>query len=185
MRYANVTSTLALVAALGGSAYAATRVTGHDIADHSITARDIKRHALGAHVVRNAQLVDGNSVDVHSFRMSEGDTQTVLDAPPFKLTAHCGRYQGIHSPEVVAETSEPGSLYGFLQSKDAKEGWGPGKPYTVIASGDEVTDGGSFYTNYTFTALAPSGRSVNLLLGHGNDVVGSDCVVAVWSYGAR
>ena len=41
-RYAAVTSTLALVIALGGTSYAALVITGKDIKDNTVTSADIK-----------------------------------------------------------------------------------------------------------------------------------------------
>jgi hypothetical protein len=44
--YSNVTATLALFIALGGSAYAAVKVTGSDVVDGSLTGKDIKRKSV-------------------------------------------------------------------------------------------------------------------------------------------
>jgi hypothetical protein len=41
-RYAAVTSTLALVIALGGTSYAAAKITGRDIKDNTVTTADVK-----------------------------------------------------------------------------------------------------------------------------------------------
>ncbi len=40
--YATVASTAALVLALGGTSYAAVKITGADIADGSVTTKDVK-----------------------------------------------------------------------------------------------------------------------------------------------
>ena len=56
LTYANVTATLALFVAVGGTSYAALHVTGADIADGSITAKDIKRNALGAGAISERRL---------------------------------------------------------------------------------------------------------------------------------
>ena len=45
-RYAAVTSTLALVIALGGTSYAAVKITGADIKDGTVTTADVKNHNL-------------------------------------------------------------------------------------------------------------------------------------------
>lgn len=48
LTYANVVSTIALVASLtGGAAYAASQIGSKDIANNSITARDIAKNAIG------------------------------------------------------------------------------------------------------------------------------------------
>ena len=38
---------MALFAALGGSAYAATTITGADIKDGTVTGRDVKNRSIG------------------------------------------------------------------------------------------------------------------------------------------
>jgi len=46
-RHATAVAYLALFAALGGTAYAAVTVTGKNIKDGTITARDVKNSSLG------------------------------------------------------------------------------------------------------------------------------------------
>ena len=64
-RYANVTATLALFVALGGTSYAAVTITGADIEDASIKSPDL---ALGA--VTSAKVRNG-SLTVKDFRSGE------------------------------------------------------------------------------------------------------------------
>jgi hypothetical protein len=54
--YANVVATLALFVALGGSSYAALRISGRQIKAHTITARNIKRNSLGGAAIRESSL---------------------------------------------------------------------------------------------------------------------------------
>ena len=54
--YANVTATLALFVALGGGAYAATRITGHDIRPHSLIARNYKANSVTGKAVKERSL---------------------------------------------------------------------------------------------------------------------------------
>ena len=56
LSYANVVATLALFVALGGSSYAALSLTGRDIQDGSLTARDMKRDALGGKRIKESRL---------------------------------------------------------------------------------------------------------------------------------
>ena len=66
LTYANVTSSLALFVALGGSSYAALRIDSGDIANNSVrgvdvrnrtlSERDIKRNSLGARSIRESRL---------------------------------------------------------------------------------------------------------------------------------
>lgn len=54
--YANVTATLALFVALGGGAYAATAITGHDIRAHSLTARNYRANSVTGKAVKEKTL---------------------------------------------------------------------------------------------------------------------------------
>ena len=56
LSYANVMATLAVSIALGGSSYAALTVTGRDVANGSLTYRDLKRETLGGSRIRESQL---------------------------------------------------------------------------------------------------------------------------------
>jgi hypothetical protein len=46
LTYSNVTATLALFIALGGSSYAAFKVTGRNVVDGSLTGKDIKKRSV-------------------------------------------------------------------------------------------------------------------------------------------
>ena len=46
LSYANVTSTVCLFLALGGSAYATTAITGKDVKNGSLSSADVKDHSL-------------------------------------------------------------------------------------------------------------------------------------------
>jgi hypothetical protein len=56
LTYANVTATIALFVALGGSSYAAFKISGRDIRPHTITARNIKPNSMGGGSIREAKL---------------------------------------------------------------------------------------------------------------------------------
>lgn len=49
--YANVVATLALFVALGGSAYAVSKITGAEVKDRSLTSRDLKSNSVNGRVV--------------------------------------------------------------------------------------------------------------------------------------
>jgi hypothetical protein len=51
--YANVTATLALITALGGTAYAAVTVTGADVQNGSLTGADLRNGSVSAADIRN------------------------------------------------------------------------------------------------------------------------------------
>jgi hypothetical protein len=57
LTYANVTATLALFIAVGGSgAYAVSKITGGEIANRTITERNIRLHTLTARSINHARL---------------------------------------------------------------------------------------------------------------------------------
>jgi hypothetical protein len=57
--YSAVVSTVALFVALGGTSYAVTQITGRQIKDGTITARDVKQHSLSAESFKAGQLPVG------------------------------------------------------------------------------------------------------------------------------
>jgi hypothetical protein len=56
LTYANVMATIAVFVALGGSSYAAVRMTGKDVKDGSLTGRDIRAGSLTGKDVRRGSL---------------------------------------------------------------------------------------------------------------------------------
>jgi hypothetical protein len=54
--YANLTATLALFVALGGSSYAAVQLSGRDIRAHSLTARNYRRNSVNGAAVKEKSL---------------------------------------------------------------------------------------------------------------------------------
>ena len=59
LTYANVTSTVCLFLALGGSAYAAASITGKNVRNGSLTSADIKDHTLRARDFKLGELPRG------------------------------------------------------------------------------------------------------------------------------
>ena len=57
LTYANVMATVALFVALGGSSYAAIKVSGKNVKDRSLTGKDIKKSSLTTAEVRNHSLL--------------------------------------------------------------------------------------------------------------------------------
>jgi hypothetical protein len=107
--YANVTATLALFIALGGSSYAAFKISGRQIKAHTITARNVKRNALNGRVIkestlgtvrraRNAARLDGVSAELLLVRCPQGtipvadtciETQARPPAPYYSALLEC------------------------------------------------------------------------------------------------
>jgi hypothetical protein len=56
LTYANVVATLALFVALGGSSYAALKISGRNIKAHTITGKNIKRNSLGRRQIKESSL---------------------------------------------------------------------------------------------------------------------------------
>lgn len=67
--YANVVSTIALFAALGGTSYAALTITGRQVRNNSLTGVDIKNSSLTSADIRNASL---RSVDFRAGELPAG-----------------------------------------------------------------------------------------------------------------
>ena len=57
LTYANVMATVAVFIALGGSSYAAIRVTGKNVKDSSLTGRDIKNSSLTTSDLKDRSLL--------------------------------------------------------------------------------------------------------------------------------
>ena len=83
LTYANVTATLALFIALGGSSYAALKISGRQIKAHTITGRQIKRNSLGRRQIKesslsavpralNAARLDGHTAERFLVRCPQG-----------------------------------------------------------------------------------------------------------------
>jgi hypothetical protein len=83
LTYANVVATLALFVALGGSSYAALKISGRNIKAHTITGKNIKRNSLGRRQIKesnlsavpralNAARLDGYPAERFLFRCPEG-----------------------------------------------------------------------------------------------------------------
>ena len=86
LTYANVVATLALFVALGGSSYAALKVTGRDVKNNSLTGRDVKKDSLtGRHVrsITTGDVTDGSlqASDFAAGQVSRPLTFTVRAAP--------------------------------------------------------------------------------------------------------
>jgi hypothetical protein len=73
LTYANVMATLAVFIALGGSSYAALRITGRDVRDNSLTGADIKN--LTGKDVRNNSLT---GADVRNLTSADVSNRSLL-----------------------------------------------------------------------------------------------------------
>jgi hypothetical protein len=96
-----VIATTALVVALGGSAYAATKINGRHIAKHSIAGNRLKGNALtGAQIEESklkkvpaaqaAKTVNGNLVRTFAFTVMENSAFQTVRIPGGRITGDCG-----------------------------------------------------------------------------------------------
>jgi hypothetical protein len=151
-RHTTVVAYLALFAALGGSAYAAVTVTGKQIKDGTVTAKDVKNRSLGA-----GELSQGAIASLSGDRGPAGPQ----GAPgPQGIPGE----QGLPGP--IGETGAPGPQGdqgppGLSQIEyKASEGVGVGKGQTVpdrvnCSSGKSVLGGGA--------AQFPSGGAMRIV----------------------
>ena len=86
LSYANVVATIALFVALGGSSYAAIKVTGKNVKDSSLSGKDIKNSTLTGSDVKNRSLLE---VDFKAGQLPAGPqgAQGPAGAPATKLWA--------------------------------------------------------------------------------------------------
>jgi hypothetical protein len=118
--YANVTATLALVLALGGTAYAAATITGGDVVDKSLTGADIKNNSLeGVDIdgvrgqdVENSSLKGGDildqsirSDDLHPSALPPAGPQGPKGEDASNMWAVVTEGGGLSRGESVASTS--------------------------------------------------------------------------------
>jgi hypothetical protein len=136
LSYANVMSTAAVFIALGGSSYAALKITGADVRDRSLSYRDLKRNTLGGSRVkesrlgtipraRNADRLDGLSAGQLLVRCPDGtvpvsdvcvETTTRGPAPYGSAAVTCEGVERTKTPgrrlpshdELITAIGEPG-----------------------------------------------------------------------------
>src|SRR5918993_1115771 len=103
--YANVVATLALFVAIGGTSYAALKITGRQVVDSSLRGRDIKNNSL-----TGADIAD-RSLRARDFKSGQ------LPAGPLGPPGS----QGAQGPQGPA--GEPGVLTGLLRNTSASTDW--------------------------------------------------------------
>lgn len=97
--YANVTATLALIIALGGTSYAAIRVTGKSIVDGSVTSADVRNNSLRGKDVRNGTIT---GADVRN--------GTITGAKLKKGTIPLDRLRSLPTPAAAAPVLGAGAI---------------------------------------------------------------------------
>lgn len=130
LSYANVVSTLCLFIVLGGSAYAATTITGRDVRNGSLTGADVRDHSLRARDFRRGSLPAGPQ----GAKGAPGAPGAPALDPPAQVRAPAGRLllpgvggDGPGGAIVVRSVAWSSAMTGYDIGTDAGSptiGWG-------------------------------------------------------------
>ena len=162
LTYANVISSICLFVVLGGSAYAATLITGKQVKDNSLTSADIRNGTLRAAdfkrgVLRGAAVAAGprgeagqpgpkgekgdpgpGAVPI-SLLLQEGDFQAhPIDIGPLTIAANCSAREGRPQVQIFGYTTGP-EANGTLQWTGIRSNSTEGE--FVTAGGTDVDPG--------------------------------------------
>ena len=111
LTYANVVATLALFVALGGSSYAALKISGKQIKNRTISGKKLKRNTLGGTQIKESALKSvprANRADSTSRADTAGNAGTLdgTDSSAFKVRCPAGTAPA--AGVCVETTSRPG-----------------------------------------------------------------------------
>src|SRR3954454_8470902 len=113
-RYANVTATMALILALGGTAYApglaSNSVATHQLKAHAVHNSDIASNAVTSGKVRNGSLL---LKDFRSGQLGTGGTGPQGPAGPKGPTGPAGSVAAPEAFHVVGAAGEPAFIAPF------------------------------------------------------------------------
>lgn len=189
-----VLSSIALFAALGGTGYAAGKISGKDIKANSVTGLQVKESTLGtvrrATVAKSAKALTPEAatgfVSAKRFVSTDGvikqkagaPAQTVLEAGPFTLTMECKKAE--FEDEETGETVTGGvQLILRGRSKEPKSLLaGPEPATTALLRDPSYAADAPDVTADTFRFLAPSGATLNIDVTYGGSALGTDCFVS-------
>jgi hypothetical protein len=163
-----VVAVVALVMALGGSAYAAIVITGKnvrngtlvgaDIKNKSLAGKDIKNDSLGRIPIKEERLdaaklgkvksaTDADGVagttarHVDGFSLDDGQSKAVTTVGPISLTARCRTDAGDQIAEIVVQTNQNHSaMDGAQKDTDLNVGETPQLVAASAASGTPAFD---------------------------------------------
>jgi hypothetical protein len=107
-RYANVTATLALVVALGGTSYAVTQVTGKDVKNGSLSGKDIKKKSVPLDRLKGSLPTTSAPVDPGQFVPSTG-LYTVTAGPGGWQSTNAGLRRNSSFGGWISSTSNDGA----------------------------------------------------------------------------
>lgn len=141
LSYANVMATIAVFVAIGGSSYAAVKVTGNDVEDSSLTGTDVRNSSLTSADVKNRSL---RAVDVRH------DSLTSAEVKNRSLRAVDVRNNSLTSTDIKNRS---------LRAVDFKSGELPSGP-----NGDRGPKGdtGTVDTSHFYDKAASDGRFLGI-----------------------
>ena len=115
LSYANVTASVALFVALGGTSYAIMRVDSRDVVDNSLRSRDVRNHALLGKDLRSNS-VGGGAIRESALRPvpRASDAERVGGKTAAQLTVSCE--SGLTAEAGVCFEPTPRPAEGFLTS---------------------------------------------------------------------
>jgi hypothetical protein len=164
--YANVMATLAVFIALGGSSYAALRITGQDVENGSLTFRDLRRDTLGGGRIKESRLGK-----VRSARNAE----RLNGLPATRLLVRCpeGTFPVSNAcVETIARAPAPyGTAAVICESTDRQAGPGrrlPSHDELITAIGDAgiaLAPGGELTRNVYPSGSTPGQVDVLFVTG--------------------
>lgn len=161
LTYANVMATLAVFIAIGGTSWAAVKISGRQIKAHTITARNIRPNSLGGRQIkerslgvvplaREAALLDGRTAEDLQVRCPSGmvpvddtciETQAHPAAPFHSALLECGAIENLKTPGrrlptyqelTMALTHQEITLSPGGELTSEVEATSPGQPLNVI-----------------------------------------------------
>ncbi|WP_148613713.1 hypothetical protein [Nocardioides rubriscoriae] len=207
-RYAAVTSTLALVVALGGTSYAAVRIGTKDLRDNAVTSVKIKNGAVtGADVkestlgrvpnadtavrAQEAGVVDGTTITTVDTSQDPGPGRPayVFQSADFTIELTCTVAGGITRTGLAASTSLPGGYVSTVAVTDSApptvlqadmEGlsFNPGQPFDLLAGDDGDTAQVSFVYSNAAGSRVSGTLSADVTINPDDDCSATGVVLA-------
>jgi hypothetical protein len=190
LTFANVVSAIALFIALGGTVYAAGKISGKQIKPNSIPGNRLKKHTLTGNQINvatlgtvpsadNANTLAGQAPSAYepaSFwtrtglvKSASGQTVSLATFGPFNLQLKCVAGSGSNVESVIDATSTEANSDGYGTEMTAA-----GTAYEVLST---FTSRSKFYETNSNAAdfLTPGGKTYIADLTVGENYLGAAC----------